>query len=102
MQLFATIYAVIFSVAVVIYIASTFQYRRLMGQMEKIAQRSGLRLDESVQGVKRAREIHSAVGSPASKQLLDKIEAVIPAFMLRFRVVVGLGVVGLVLVLFEM
>ncbi|CAE79736.1 hypothetical protein predicted by Glimmer/Critica [Bdellovibrio bacteriovorus HD100] len=96
------IYAVIFSVAVVIYVASTVQYRRLMGAMEKIAQRSGLRLEESLQGVKRAREIHSAVGSASSKQLLDKIEAMIPAFMLRFRVVVGLGVVGLVLVLFKM
>lgn len=102
MQLFMTIYAVIFSVAVVIYIASTLQYRLLMGQMEKIAQRSGVHMDECAQGVKRARKIHSAVGSSASKQLLDKIEAIIPAFMLRFRVVVGLGVVGLVLVLFEM
>ncbi|ASD63822.1 hypothetical protein [Bdellovibrio bacteriovorus] len=102
MGLFSVIYAVIFSVAVVIYIASTIQYRRLMGEMEKVAHRSGLRLDESLQGVKRAREIHSQVGSAASKQLLNKIETVIPAFMLRFRVVVGLGVVGLILVLFEM
>ncbi|WP_374035739.1 hypothetical protein ACES2I_08635 [Bdellovibrio bacteriovorus] len=102
MGLFSAIYAVIFSVAVVIYIASTIQYQRLMREMERIAERSGLRVEESLQGVKRAQEIHSRVGTAASKQLLNKIETVIPAFMLRFRVVVGLGVVGLILVLFEM
>ncbi|WP_041577532.1 hypothetical protein [Bdellovibrio bacteriovorus] len=102
MGLFSVIYAVIFSVAVVIYIASTIQYQRLMRNMEKIAQRSGLRVDDSLQGVKRAHEIHARVGTADSKQVLDRIEAIIPAFMMRFRVVVGLGVVGLVLVLFEM
>lgn len=94
------VYAFIFSLAVVKYVLITMKFRRSIHALEQLAKRAGLSLDPSLQGVKRAQAIHESVNTPQSRQMLQEAELLASRFMFHLRVVMGIGVVGLVLALF--
>ena len=100
MAIITIIYSMILCFALARYTFATFKYRRLMREMEVVATSAGAQLDNTLSGIKRAREIHSLVDSPQSKIKLEEIETVVVVFVSRLRIVVGLGIAGLILVLF--